>query len=196
MKTSKALNVVTSLSHQFLIATPSMRDPLFKKSVIYLCEHNKEGAIGLIVNHPIRCPLGFVFDQMEIEIKEPALNEINLMIGGPLHQEHGFVMHQDSGAKWRSSLKMPNGLCITTSQDILKAMAIGKGPKEMIFILGYSAWEAGQIEKELTEDNEWLVYAAEDNSLLFDVAADQRWETALQRLGIGSSQFLMSGGNA
>jgi putative transcriptional regulator len=196
MRKSKALSIVTSLTNQFLIATPNMEDPFFKKSVIYLCEHDKEGAIGLIINHPIRCPLGFVFEQMEIEIKVPALSEVNLLIGGPLHQDHGFVIHQHNDSTWRSSLKMKNDLCITTSQDILKAIAIGEGPKEMIFVLGYSAWEAGQIEKELTDDNDWLVYSADDNSLLFDVPADKCWETALQRLGISNHQFLMSGGNA
>lgn len=196
MKRSKALNVITSLANKFLIATPNMQDPFFKKAVIYICEHDKEGAIGLMVNHPIRCPLGFVFEQMEIEIKVPTLSEINILLGGPLHQEHGFVVHQDNGSQWRSSLKMPHGLCVTTSQDILKAMAIGKGPQQLIFILGYSAWEAGQIEKELAEDNAWLVYSADDNSLLFDVPVDECWETAMKRLGIRNYQFLMSGGNA
>lgn len=196
MKNSKAFSIVTSLTNQFLIATPNMEDPFFKKSVIYLCEHNKEGAIGLIINHPIRCPLGFVFEQMEIEIKVPALSEINLLIGGPLHQDHGFVIHENNNTKWRSSLKMKNGLCITTSQDILKAIAIGEGPKEMIFVLGYSAWDAGQLEKELTDNNTWLVYSADDNSLLFDVPSDKCWETAIQRLGISNHRFLMSGGNA
>jgi putative transcriptional regulator len=189
-------SIVTSLIHKFLIATPNLQDPFFKQSVIYLCEHDDEGAVGLIINHPIRCPLGFVFEQMEIAVKVPELSEKSLMIGGPIHQEHGFVIHQDTGKKWRSSLKMPHGLCITTSQDILKAMAEGTAPKDTLFILGYSAWEAGQIEKELKEDNVWLVYESEDNSLLFDVPVEKRWKTALERMGISKHQFLMGAGNA
>ncbi len=173
-----------TLKNQFLIATPAMQDPFFKKSVIYICEHNESGASGLIINHPIRCPLAFVFEQMDIEITVPALGEANLMIGGPVHQEHGFVMHRDTGERWRSSLKMQNGLCVTTSQDILKAIAVGNGPKSMLFVLGYSSWDAGQIEQELIQDDVWWTYPADDCSLLFDVPVEKRWETLMLKIGV------------
>jgi putative transcriptional regulator len=196
MKQNNELPILLSLKNQFLIATPAMPDPFFKKSVIYLCEHNNEGALGLVINHPIRCPLGFIFDQMEIKIKVPDLSDVKLMIGGPVHQEHGFVMHRDTGEKWRSTLKMPHGLCVTTSQDILKAIAIGEGPKEIIFVLGYSDWDSGQIEKELVQDNAWLTYQPNDSSLLFDVPCEERWEVAMKLIGVNVSQFSMSVGHA
>lgn len=185
-----------NIKNQFLIATPAMDDPFFKKSVIYICEHNREGAIGLVINHPIQCPLGFVFEQMEIEIKAPLLRDIKLMIGGPLHQEHGFVVHRDTGEKWRSSLKMPNNICLTTSQDILRAMAMGTGPQNMLFILGYSAWDAGQVEEELIQDNVWLLCPDDDGSLLFEVPSEKRWETAMKLMGVKINQFSMSVGHA
>lgn len=186
-KALKKPSAMSSLTNHLLIATPAMEDEFFKRSVIYICEHNKEGAIGLIINHPIQYPLQFVFDQMEIEVKIPAINELPLLIGGPVHQERGFVIHRNTGEPWRSSLAMPGELCITTSHDILKAIAEGGGPKEMLVVLGYSGWDSGQIEEELAT-NSWLSCPV-DPSVLFNVPFNKRWEAAGSLLGIDMNRL-------
>lgn len=172
---------VTTLTNHFLIASPSMEDKFFKESVIYICEHNTEGAIGLVINHPIQYPLEFLFNQMKIDAKIPEMNELPLCIGGPMHQERGFVIHGKTAETWRTSLRMTNGLCVTTSHDILNAIAVGSGPKDFLVILGYAGWDSGQIEKEIAS-NSWLIGSVEP-SILFDVPTDKRWEVAIQRLG-------------
>lgn len=183
-----------TLNNQFLIATPAMKDDFFKKSVIYICEHNKDGAIGLIVNHPLQRSLQFVFDQMKIDVKIPAVSESNLMIGGPLRQEHGFVIHRDTGETWRSSLRMPDGLCVTTSHDILEAIADGTGPTDMMLLLGYAGWDAGQIEEELAS-NSWLTCPA-NNAIIFNVPSDKRWEAAGALLGVNMNFLSTDTGHA
>ncbi len=195
-KLTKNKSSFSSLQHQFLIATPLVQDDVFRKSVIYLCEHTENGAIGLIINHPIDCSLEFVFKQMKIDVtaSEEEVNDIPVMMGGPLHQEHGFVLHRDTGEKWRTSLKFSDTLSVTTSHDVLEAIAAGSGPKDVMLILGYSAWESGQLEEELAS-NSWLTCPA-DFSVLFDVPLDDRWKKASDLLGFNMSFLSMDVGHA
>src|SRR5260221_576975 len=120
-----------SLNNQLLIAMPVLQDPIFHKSVIYICEHNEFGAIGLIINRPMEYCLQFVFEQMEIQVKVPEVNKLPLLFGGPVQQERGFVIHKTLG-NWRSSLKISDEVCITTSHDVLHAIAQGTGPQELL----------------------------------------------------------------
>lgn len=183
-----------TLEHQFLIAMPTIQDDIFKKSVVYLCEHNSEGAIGLMINHEIQCPLEVVFKQMHIEVSAPGINETPIMMGGPMHQEHGFVIHRNTEEKWRSSLNMVNGISITTSHDVLEAIAVGKGPQDMMLVLGYAGWDKGQLEEEIAS-NAWLTCPA-DMSLFFDVPCHKRWEAAGALLGINMNYLSMDLGHA
>jgi len=174
--------MMPALNNQLLIAMPSLETELFRKSVIYVCEHNEEGAVGLIINHPIQYPLQFVFEQMEIEVKIPEVSQKPLLFGGPVHQERGFVIHGNDHVAWRSSLKMSEEVYITTSHDILTAIAQGKGPQETLVVLGYAGWGAGQIEEELA-NNIWLTCPV-TRKLLFEVPFENRWKAAGASLGI------------
>lgn len=186
--------IKTTLSHQLLIATPAMDDDFFKKSVIYICEHSEEGAIGLVINHPISCSLQFIFEQMHIQIDEPAVKDWPVLIGGPVHQERGFVIHLNTEKSWHSSLIVKDNLCITTSHDILEAIAKGTGPKKILMVLGYAKWEKGQIEEEL-KGNHWLTCPV-DPAVLFDVPLDKRWAAASALLGIDMNCFSTKVGHA
>lgn len=195
-KKIKKTPVTLSFKNQFLIATTLIQDDLFKQSVVYICEHNEEGAIGLMVNHPVQYPLQYIFDQMNIEVKVPVIGESPLLLGGPMHQERGFVIHRNTETAWRSSLKMSEALSVTTSHDVLEAIAAGTGPSDKLVILGYAAWEGGQLEKELA-DNAWLLCPMpEDYSLLFKTPFEDRWKSAAALLGINMRYFSTDIGHA
>lgn len=192
----KEIPATISFKNQFLIATTLIQDDLFKQSVVYICEHNEEGAIGLMVNHPVQYPLQYVLDQMNIEAKVPAMGESPLLLGGPMHQERGFVIHRNTETAWRSSLKMSDDISVTTSHDVLEAIAAGTGPSDKLVILGYAAWEGGQLEKELAE-NAWLLCPVPtDYSLLFTTPFEERWKVATALLGFNMRYFSANIGHA
>ena len=137
-----------SLANEMLIAMPSMKDPNFEKSVIYVCEHNPRGTVGLIINHPMQFPLRLVFDQLKIEPIHIECNQMPLLFGGPLQPERGFVIHRPYG-EWRSSLALRDGVTITTSNDIIRAIAQDHGPKDVLVALGYVGWDEHQLDKEI-----------------------------------------------
>jgi len=182
-----------SLTNQLLIAMPSQTDPNFAKSVIYICEHHTQGTVGLIINRPMQFPLGLVFDQLNIEPIHVELNRKPLLFGGPLQPERGFVIHRPVG-EWRSSLSLREGVTITTSNDIIRAIAENNGPKDVLVTLGYAGWDAEQLDKEIL-DNAWLVcpYSAE---LLYDVPFAERWEYAGLSIGVKMNQLISSVGHA
>lgn len=176
------MGVHASLKDHFLIAMPSMMDPHFVHSVIYVCEHTHEGAMGLTINMPLSIHLGDVLKNMQIDTKDNAILHKQVLSGGPVQQERGFVLHRTSRDKWESSLTLNEKISITTSKDILLAIASHKGPKDALFALGYASWESGQLENEISE-NVWLCSPASPQ-ILFDIPPEQRWRAAGALLGV------------
>lgn len=186
-------NEITFLTNHFLIAMPSLDDPYFARSVAYICEHNENGAIGIVINHPLEIHLNDVFDQMDIKSANPTAHGFPILCGGPVHPERGFVIHTPGG-NWRSSLEMTSEISVTTSRDILMAIAENSGPENAVISLGYASWVAGQLEKELKE-NLWLVCPA-DTKVLFQLPFTERWHAALRLLGIDPNLLSSEMGHA
>lgn len=176
------MSVYTSLRDHFLIAMPNMADPHFTHSVIYICEHSPEGAMGIVINLPLNIHLGDVLQNMNISTDDDSISETPVLAGGPLQQERGFVIHRSSLQAWESSLALTKAISITTSKDILLAIASHKGPKDAIIALGYAGWESGQLEREIAQ-NTWLCGPA-DPQVLFDIAPENRWRAAGALLGV------------
>lgn len=176
----------TSLADHFLIAMPALQDPFFGQSLVYLFEHNPEGAMGLVVNQPTELSLADVLNQLQPE-QEPAAHTADIAIysGGPVQTEHGFVMHPP-GSNYQSTVDL-GALSITNSQDILAAIADGKGPEQFLIALGYAGWGTGQLEEEL-KGNTWLSCPA-SHGIIFDTPTEERRAAATASLGIQLSQL-------
>ncbi len=183
----------TPLANQLLIALPSLADPNFARSVALICQHDEDGAMGVVVNRPSEYTLGDVFEQMGIETGDAALVGQPVLAGGPVHPERGFVLH-DGERAWDSTLPIADGLYLTTSRDILEAMARGDGPAHAVVALGCAGWGAGQLEHELVEDT-WLTVPA-DAELLFGTPLEQRWQAAAGRIGIDMANLAAHSGHA
>lgn len=183
----------TSLANHLLIAMPSLADPNFKHAVIYVCENHAHGTVGLIINRPMEFPLSLVFDQMKIEPMHESQNHQPLLYGGPIQPERGFVIHRPSGG-WRSSLSLRDDVTVTTSNDIIRAIASDMGPKDALVALGYTGWAEHQLEEEIMS-NSWLVcpYKAE---LLYEVPFHKRWECAGLSIGVKMNQLTSVMGHA
>lgn len=173
-----------SFKHYFMVAMPTMLSPFFYRAVVYVCEHSSEGAMGIIINHPLGITIEDILKQMNYDVRDPKLKTIPVLCGGPVQTERGFVIHQ-SGTKWSGSVELEDGICITSSREILEAMASQKGPEQMLVALGYAGWGAGQIEKELA-NNDWLTVRATPE-LLFQMAFEKRWYAAGALLGVDFS---------
>ncbi|MGE8212620.1 MULTISPECIES: YqgE/AlgH family protein [unclassified Stenotrophomonas] len=169
------------LANHLLVALPSLADPLFARSVALICQHDDNGAMGVVVNQVSDFTLGDVFAQMDIDTDDHDLRAVPVLNGGPVHTERGFVIHDDARS-WDSSLKVADGLYLTTSRDILEAMARGEGPRNALVTLGCAGWGAGQMEQELAE-NSWLTVPA-DAAVLFATPLDERWQLAASRIGV------------
>lgn len=169
----------TILKGSLIVAMPHMEDPNFKKSVILLCEHNDQGAMGIIVNRPLPYSLGQVYEGQEIE------NRINedrpVHFGGPVQPEVGFILYM-GGPDHPDSLDAGSGIKLGTSLDILRAIAKGEGPGTFIFALGYAGWGPDQLESEIAR-NDWLVVPC-DPGIIFGAQAEDRWEKSVRSLGI------------
>jgi putative transcriptional regulator len=183
----------TYLTNQFLIAMPALNDANFSHSVTYLCEHNENGAIGIMINQPLDLNLSDIFAQMDITFVSKKFETLPVLSGGPLHPERGFVIHT-AGGVWRSSLDINSEISITTSRDVLEAIAQDKGPMNAIVSLGYVSWEAGQLEKEIM-NNHWLTCPA-NTHILFKLPFAERWEAAMGLLGVDISQLSSDVGHA
>lgn len=182
-----------SFSNQLLIALPALDDPQFARSVALICQHDGEGAMGVVVNRASEYNLGEVLAQMNLEARDPVLANQIVLNGGPVHPERGFVLH-DGERQWDSTLAIGGGLALTTSRDILEAMAEGQGPEHVVVALGCAGWGAGQLEYELGE-NSWLTAPA-DAELLFALPLEQRWQAAGGRLGIDITRVTDYSGHA
>lgn len=183
----------TSLANHFLIALPALKDPNFERAVVFLCEHQAEGAIGLIINRPMQFPLKIVFDQLNIVPDPNVKYQTPLLFGGPIQPERGFVIHRPSGG-WRSSLVLQEDVTVTTSNDIIRAIASNKGPKDALVTLGYTGWSESQLEQELM-DNSWLVCPFK-SELLYEVPFSERWLYAGSTLGVNMYEITSSAGHA
>ena len=170
-----------SLAHHLLGALPSLTDPTFARTVALICQHDENGAMGVLVNQPSEYTLGEVLAQMEITTTSDTLRSQVVLNGGPVHPERGFVIHDDARS-WDSSLAVGEGVFLTTSRDILEAMARGEGPRNALVTLGCAGWSEGQLETELAE-NSWLAVPA-DAELLFSTPFDERWQGAAARIGV------------
>ena len=177
---------IASLADQFLIAMPSMRDPSFVRGVAFVCQHNAEGAMGIVVNRLSEYRLGDVLAQMGLKSEIAAVEDAPVLIGGPVQPERGFVLHTPHG-NWDSSYKVSDMLCVTTSRDVLVAIAEGRGPENALVALGYAGWGAGQVETELKE-NSWLTAPA-SAEILFATPLEQRWDAAAALVGASLSNL-------
>ena len=177
-----------NLAHHFLIAMPNMVDPLFARSLIYLCDHGEHGAMGVIVNKPSGVLMAQLFEQLELPLPDIRLAAEPVLFGGPVQTERGFVLHSPIGS-WQSSLVVDDELALTTSKDVLVAVSEARGPERMLVSLGYSGWEKGQLEEELAA-NAWLTVAV-DPAVLFALPADARYDAAIALLGFDPA--LLSG---
>lgn len=181
------------LRSQFLVAMPAMGDPNFSQSVTLICEHNDEGALGLVVNRPLELTLGDMLAHMKIQPRVDALGEQPVLMGGPVQTERGFVLHGPPG-DWDSTMQVDDDLYITSSRDILEAMAEGRGPGNAIVALGYAGWGAGQLEAELKE-NAWLNTPA-DQHILFETPIPERWAKAANLIGVDLNTLSGDAGHA
>lgn len=183
----------TSLENQFLIAMPSLDDPSFKQSVIYVCENQPQGSVGLIINRPMEFPLGFVFDQLQIEPGTDEKKKMPLLFGGPVQPERGFVIHRPYGT-WSSSMPLQKDVTVTTSSDIIQAIAKDTGPEDALVTLGFTLWDENQLEQEMLDDI-WLVCPVTPE-LLYDVPFKDRWLYAGASIGVDMTQLISSSGHA
>jgi putative transcriptional regulator len=169
------------LTNHFLIAMPALADPNFSRTVTYICEHNAQGAMGIVVNRPINLQLGEMLDQLEIETPFAQARTLPVFLGGPVQTDRGFVLHSGEQA-WDSTLRIAPSVSVTTSKDILEAIAQGRGPANSLIALGYAGWSGGQLEQELSA-NAWLSGPASDD-IIFQLPAEQRWRAAARLLGV------------
>ena len=182
-----------SLVDKCLIATPAIKDPIFASSLIYMCEHNQQGSMGLVVNHETSQVLDDIFQQLDIECDDDSIRNQPVYIGGPVQLEQGFVLH--SGApRWQNSIEVSKGIHLTSSLDILQAIARGQGPEDYLVILGFSGWGSGQLESEL-QQNSWLTSAC-DADLLFHEKPENKWQVAFDSLGFDINSLSPVSGNA
>jgi len=189
-----------NLTNQFLIAMPGMADETFAGAVVYLCEHTEKGALGLVINKPIDIKLKNLFEKVDLSLDRADLAESPVYFGGPVQTERGFVLHDrldggdGDGGHYNSSLQIPGGLEMTTSKDVLEALSNGAGPKRILVTLGYSGWGAGQLEEEIGR-NGWITVDAAPE-IIFDTPVDQRYDRALQLLGIDPRMLSQEAGHA
>lgn len=195
-----------NLTHHFLIAMPGLEDATFSRSVVYLCEHNARGALGLVINKPSDINLQGLFDKVDLPLRRDDLSGMPVFQGGPVQTERGFVLHEpfttpvtDQGQDskepaYAATLTIPGGLEMTTSKDVLEALSTGAGPRRVLVSLGYSAWGEGQLESELA-DNSWLTVDADPN-VIFDTPVEQRYDRALKLLGLEAWMLSREAGHA
>jgi putative transcriptional regulator len=180
-------------TNQFLIAMPSLADPNFSQTVTLICEHNDEGALGIVINRPLELRLSELFEHLEMTTTTPFPANMAVYAGGPVQMDHGFVLHQPLG-HWESTLRVQEEIGLTTSRDILSAIAAGDGPEKSLVTLGYAGWGPGQLEQEIS-NNAWLTVPY-DIDIVFDVPADKRWQAAASKLGIDLNLLAGDAGHA
>jgi len=188
-----------NLTNHFLIAMPGLKDEVFSRSVVFMCEHSDKGALGLVINKPSDIRLPELFERVELPLQREDLHNQPVFQGGPVRTERGFVLHEavpgsDGESVYASTLTIPGGLEMTTSRDVLEAMSQGAGPIKVFISMGYAAWGQGQLESEITE-NSWLTVEA-DPALIFDTPVEQRYDRAMKLLGLEAWMLSPDAGHA
>lgn len=187
------------LANQFLIAMPGMLDPNFAGSVVYMFEHNERGAMGLVINRPTDVDLATLFDKIDLQLEIEALASDPVYFGGPVQTDRGFVLHEPTEKNhYSSSLRIPGGFAMTTSKDVLEAVANGQGPAHFLMTLGYSGWSAGQLEEEIA-NNGWLtVPASQDvmSEIIFHTPDEEKYHKVISLLGIDPNFLSTDAGHA
>ncbi|MHB1608465.1 MAG: YqgE/AlgH family protein [Acidiferrobacter thiooxydans] len=187
------MNMTTPLANQFLIAMPGLGDPNFFRTVTLVCEHSAEGAMGIIINRPVDLTLGDVFQQLDIANPDPRVAGQPVYLGGPIQNNRGFVLHEPLGA-YESTLAVSDTLGVSTSRDVLTAIANHEGPEHFLLALGYAGWGPGQLEQEIA-DNAWLSVPA-SSEILFQTPSETRWSAAAHLLGVDMAQLCGDAGHA
>jgi putative transcriptional regulator len=183
----------TSLTNHFLIAMPALRDPNFSRTVTYICEHTDQGAMGIVINRPMELRLGEVLTQLDIDSDDPQVLGAAVYLGGPVQTDRGFVLHSATD-HFESTLTITPNISVTTSRDVLEAIAAGRGPHQNLVALGYAGWAGGQLEDELSA-NSWLSGPA-NNDIIFNLPNEARWLAAAQLLGVDLNLLSGEAGHA
>jgi putative transcriptional regulator len=185
------------LADHFLIAMPSMLDPVFGGTVVYICEHNANGALGMIINRPTDMTMDVLFERLDLSLEitphDQIVPQVAVLFGGPVQVERGFVLHAPT-TNYNSSLNISSDVSLTTSRDVLEAAAQGRGPRRLVVTLGCAGWSAGQLEDEILR-NGWLTVRA-DPTILFDVPSADRFAAAMSLLGIDPTMLTGEAGHA
>lgn len=182
-----------NLTHQFLIAMPAMADPNFSKTLTYICEHNEQGALGIIINRPTDMTLVDLFERVGLELHSLDLGRQPVYYGGPVQPERGFVLHRPLG-DWQATLAVNQDMGLTSSRDVLQSISEHGEPKDVLITLGYAGWTAGQLEWELSQ-NAWLTVAA-DPSIIFEMPPEERLAAAMHMLGVDPTNLSDVAGHA
>ena len=190
---TRDMDAAGSLVNQLLIAMPGMADPNFSSTVTLICEHNDDGALGIIINRPLNLKLSGLFEQLSVDDADPEVASSPVMAGGPVGTERGFVLH---GKKHRfeNTLSVSDDIQLTLSRDVIDAMATGEGPEKSLVAIGYAGWEPGQLEEEMLA-NAWLNVDATPE-LIFDTPFEERWGSAARLLGVDISSISLDAGHA
>lgn len=183
----------TSLTDHFIIAMPDLMDPNFDHTVTYICEHDETGSFGIVINRSTDITLAEVMLQMQIEASDASKHQHTVFLGGPVQQGRGFVLHRPLGS-WSSTLQINPRVALTSSRDIIEAIAKGQGPADAIVALGYAGWAPGQLEQELA-DNTWLSCPANEQ-ILFEVPAAGRWQASADIIGVDMQLLSHDAGHA
>ena len=182
-----------SLRNHFLLAMPSLAEGIFSHSITYICEHGESGAMGIVINQPLELTVAEIFDHLQIKALKD-FDEVPVLAGGPVQIDHGFVLHRAMNTEWEASIKVTDEITLTTSRDVLRAIANGSGPEEHLIALGYAGWSPGQLEQELAQ-NSWLTLPA-DSDILFATPCEQRLGAAAAQLGVDMNLISGQAGHA
>ena len=191
--TKATKKIISSLKDYFLLAMPGLNDPNFSQSVVYICEHNADGAMGLIINQPLDIPVKAIFDQLDLKYLDECGNSL-IFDGGPVQRDRGFILHPTAQQQWESTVSIGEGISLTASKDILKDIALGKGPDRALITLGYSSWGAGQLEQEIAQ-NSWLTIPA-DSAIIFQTDCADRAGAAASTIGLDLAMLSPDAGHA
>lgn len=188
-----------NLTGHFLIAMPAMTDSFFSKSVTFICTHNQDGAMGIMINRPTDITFETLFEKINVELLNIGVADKPVLYGGPVQPERGFVLHEITDGEWDSTVQIANNIALTTSKDILESVAIGHGPAKMLVTLGYAGWTSGQLEQEIMQ-NAWLSVQANDtetlHKILYDTDYDQKLSATLALLGVDPAMLSDVAGHA
>ncbi len=188
-----------NLTGHFLIAMPAMTDPFFAKSVTFICTHNQDGAMGIMINRPTDITYDTLFEKIKVELLNIAVADLPVLYGGPVQPERGFVLHETAAGEWDSTITIAENTALTTSKDILESVAIGSGPEKMLLTLGYAGWTPGQLEQEIKQ-NSWLSVQAKDietlHKILYETEYDEKLSATMALLGIDPAMLSDVAGHA